>query len=589
MKRFLCLMLVLSMIGLGPVLSGMAEGLELEFIDLDETEGDETEVELSEEETGEADIPYEAISYGDTGDEVLEMQTKLTELGYYSGNLSGEFHESTRAALKAFQQDYQLPVTGKGDSTTLEVLYEAAYRPLKYGDKGTDVKDLQQRLMLLGYYTGKISGNYLNGTQAAISAFQTRNSLEATGIADQTTQRLLYSDAALSRTDATSVTPTPPPANDSFLVDEDAVQEVVSTPQKVIPFDKTLKRGSKGEQVKTLQTRLTELGYYTGPISGNFQGKTNAAVKTLQKQNALTQDGVVNEQLWNLIFYDTALVLPQHTAKPTPVPTPVPFAITVDVNNQVTTVYGRDENGQYTVVVREMLCSTGLKGTPSDPGDWVLNGRRARWCYFPKWGGHAQYWTRINSNIAFHSVIYTETNSSALKVSSYKVLGRRASHGCIRLTVADAKWIYDNVGKGTVVSIVENLPSDPELVASLQLPKLNYYTMLPETTPQPTAEPSYSSMSEPPFELKKLQQKNSGEEVYWLQRRLKDLGYYRGKCSGTFLKGTANAVKAFQRANKIYPSGVADVRTLKALYAIPVPTPTPAPLELEEVYLSEGE
>ena len=103
-----------------------------------------------------------------------------------------------------------------------------------------------------------------------------------------------------------------------------------------------------------------------------------------------------------------------------------------------------------------MLCSTGMKATPSDVGDWVLNGRHATWCIFPKWGNsYARYWTRINSSIAFHSPIYTAVSNSAMKIASYNMLGQRASHGCIRLSVWDAKWIYDNIGAGTVVSIVK--------------------------------------------------------------------------------------------------------------------------------------
>ena len=40
-----------------------------------------------------------------------------------------------------------------------------------------------------------------------------------------------------------------------------------------------------------------------------------------------------------------------------------------------------------------------------------------------------------------------------LNKTSVRKLGRRASHGCIRLTVEDAKWIYDNCPAGTTVII----------------------------------------------------------------------------------------------------------------------------------------
>ncbi|MGN0778809.1 MAG: peptidoglycan-binding protein [Aristaeellaceae bacterium] len=530
--------------------------------------------------TGEDVVMEEAVEarelrYGDEGDDVAELQQRLTDLYYYTGNISGRYREGTRAAIRAFQEDFGLEVTGEADTETQALLYAVQYRPLRYGSSGEDVKRLQTRLTELGYYHGKISGNYLEGTQSGISAFQEKNGLDKTGVADTDTQTLLYSGDALSKQVKAEVIPTPAP--DNFLVVDDSQGDVATTPSATVAFTKKLARGSTGKLVKQLQTRLTELGYYTGPISGNFLGKTATAVKAFQTQNALEADGVVGELTWHMLFNDPTVVLPEHTAKPTPEPTPVPFAITVDVKNQVTTVYGRDENGDYTVVIREMLCSTGTKSYPSDVGEWVLNGKTARWCYFPKWGGHAQYWTRINSSIAFHSVTYSSVNTMALNTSSYKHLGSRASHGCIRLTVADAKWIYDNVGAGTVVTITESLPADPELRASLKLPPLDYSRMLPQTTPEPTPEPVYISGAQPPMPLTKLQKNDSSEAVFWMQKKLKELGYYTGKCSGTFLGGTLEAVKAFQKANGLKVSGVATVETLEKLYEQELATPTPSP------------
>lgn len=530
-----------------------------------------------EGEVEEVIIDSRELKYGDEGDDVKTLQQRLTELYYYSGNLSGRYREGTRAAIEAFQEDFDLEVTGEADAKTQSLLFSTLYRPLKVGSSGEDVKRLQTRLTELGYYTGKISGNYLEGTKSAIAAFQEKIGEEATGIADPDTQSVLYSGDALSQSAKAAAAATPTPAADSFLVDENATQETVPMPDETVPYSKRLAKGSSGKLVKQLQNRLTELGYYTGPVSGNFLGNTRNAVKAFQTQNGLESDGIVGELTWNALFNDPGVVLPDSTPKPTPEPTPVPFAITVDVNNQVTTVYGRDAEGNYSVVVREMLCSTGTRSYPSDIGEFTLNGRTARWCYFPKWGGHAQYWTRINSSIAFHSVCYNSVSTMDLSVSSYKNLGKRASHGCIRLLVADAKWIYDNVGAGTVVTIRDDLPADPELVASLKVPPLNRKNMLPEETPEPTAEPLYISGSQPPMPLEKLKKNDSSEAVYWLQRKLTDLGYYHGKCSGTYLAGTQEAVKAFQKASGLKVSGTATVETLEKLYEQELATPTPQP------------
>lgn len=563
MKRFLC---VLALTLALPCLA-LAEG---EMIPLDEFGNVIEDVVESRE-----------LEYGHEGDDVAELQQRLADLHYYTGNISGRYREGTRAAIREFQEDFGLDVTGKADAQTQAILFSTLYRPLQYGSSGEDVKRLQTRLTELGYYTGKISGNFLEGTRAAIEAFQSKIGEVSTGIADVDIQALLYSSDAISKHATVEVTPTPAPDldNESFLVIDDE-KSVTPTPAPVVAFSKNLARGSTGKAVTQVQERLTELGYYDGPVSGNFMVHTFRAVKAFQEQNGLKVDGIIGEDTWNILFNTTDIIMPDDTPRPTATPTPVPFAITVDVNNQVTTVYGRDENGDYTVIIRQMLCSTGTKSAPSDVGEWVLSGRTARWCEFPKWGySKAQYWTKINGSIAFHSVIYNSNDTMDLSVSSYKNLGKRASHGCIRLTVADARWIYENCGKGTVVTITEDLPKDPELVASLKLPPLNYSNMLPQETPEPTAEPNYISGSLPPLPLEKLKVNDSSEAVYWLQKKLTELGYYTGKCSGTYLDGTKAAVKAFQQANGLDANGVATVKTLEKLYEQELATPTPAPTE----------
>lgn len=541
MKRSLLALLALLLLLLP--LGAMGEE---EAVPVDDLDDDGFEITVTEDRD---------LKEGDEGDDVSTLQYRLKDLYYLTSDATGVYDAATAAAVKSFQEDFGLDATGEADAKTQSLLFAAQYRPLKKGCIGDDVKELQTRLTVLGYYKGKVSGEYLDATEEAVRAYQEANGEDATGIADVDTLAILLQASEES----------------SETADAGTVM------QGTVTYTERLAKGSTGTLVKQLQTRLTELGYYSGPISGNFLGKTMTAVKTLQKQNGVTVDGIVGEVTWNLIFNDASVVLPDATPKPTPTPTPVPYAITVDVANQVTTVYGLDENGEHTVIVRQMLCSTGTKSNPSDPGDWVLTGRKAKWCYFPKWGGHARYWTRINSSIAFHSVIYNAVDTKALAKSSYKNLGKRVSHGCIRLTVADAKWIYDNCGEGTVVSIVEDMPADPELRASLKLPALNTKTMLPEETPEPTASPVYVSDVLPPMPLEQLKKNDSSEAVYWMQMKLTELGYYHGKCSGTYLDGTVQAVKDFQKAAGLKVTGTATVATLEALYADVLTTPTIEP------------
>lgn len=571
-----------------PVPNEAAEAVSMEDEDGDDSEPEPIDIiDMMEEEAlddGEETLQGRVLQYKDQGEDVLAMQTRLKDLGYYSGKLSGQFGDATRKAVKEFQEDYDLEASGVADLRTLSILFSMLHRTLRYGSGGEDVKALQTQLTELGYYKGKISGDYLEGTRKAVEDLQKKNGMEVTGIADSNLQDLIDAGKILAKGDKPDDTNTPVPDLSNYLVDEN--EDGVRVADEPIEFTKKLKNGSSGKLVKQMQERLAELGYYEGPLSGNFQKYTTRAVKNVQTQNGLPSTGVVDETTWNLIFNDVHIVLPGATPKPTPEPTPVPLHIVVDVANQVTSVYGRDENGEYTVVVRQMLCSTGMKATPSDVGDWVLNGRHATWCIFPKWGNsYARYWTRINGSIAFHSPIYTAVSNSAMKIGSYNKLGQRASHGCIRLAVWDAKWIYDNIGAGTVVSIVEGMDPDPELRDALKLPPLDKQYCTPLNTPVPTAEPEYSIDNPPVLERRQLTEKSTGPEVYWVQRALKDLGYYDTKCTGKFLKKTVKAVKAFQQDYGLKVNGGVTQETIdkiveasrQPLQDEPESVPTPAP------------
>lgn len=437
---------------------------------------------------------------------------------------------------------------------------------LRYNSQGDAVTALQERLADLGYYTFRVTGVYQENTQRAVREFQADNGLEVTGIADADLQSMILGWDARPK-----ATPTPAPTMNLYVA-----------------YPGRLEYGSTGEDVARVQSRLAALGFYTVEISGNYMGNTRNAVRDFQAQNGLKVDGVVGEETWQALFFSADVVDAYATPKPTPTPTPVPYHIGVDLTNQVTTVYSLDETYAYTIIEKQMICSTGTASDPTPAGSYTLNGKKARWCYFPKWGTHAQYWTRIDAYNAFHSVIYSEVDEMSLKTSSYTGLGKVASHGCIRLMVADAKWIYDNCGAGTVVEIYEGAP-DEELTKSLKVPPLDYSVMLPQTTAAPTASPVYSSDELPPMPFTTLKKRVESEDVYWLQCRLTELGYYTGTITGGYYSGTVEAVKAYQRDNGLTVDGAAGKNTLNSIYAevlatpspsptaAPTPTPTPAP------------
>lgn len=65
---------------------------------------------------------------------------------------------------------------------------------------------------------------------------------------------------------------------------------------------RTLRPGMRGSDVKTLQSTLIRLGFYSNPVTGYFDGSTEAAVRAAQRQYELPVDGVVGSATWQALL-----------------------------------------------------------------------------------------------------------------------------------------------------------------------------------------------------------------------------------------------------------------------------------------------
>lgn len=135
-----------------------------------------------------------------------------------------------------------------------------------------------------------------------------------------------------------------------------------------------------------------------------------------------------------------------------------PYYIKINRMQNCITVYTPDENGEYTIPYKAMVCSTGLyNATPS--GTYQIS-TKYRWREL--YGGvYGQYATRIHGAILFHSVPYYTKSNHNLCTDKYNKLGQQASMGCVRLTTEDAKWIADNCPSGTSVEIYDDEDPGP--------------------------------------------------------------------------------------------------------------------------------
>lgn len=131
-----------------------------------------------------------------------------------------------------------------------------------------------------------------------------------------------------------------------------------------------------------------------------------------------------------------------------------PYMIKVNRQMNVVTIYTLDDEGYYTVPYKAMVCSVGLNNkTPR--GTFKMQSDRYEWRELV---GHVygQYAVRIRRSIMFHSVPYYKPEKDQLESEEFNKLGEPASKGCVRLSVEDAKWIYDNCKKGTIVQIFDS-------------------------------------------------------------------------------------------------------------------------------------
>lgn len=172
-------------------------------------------------------IPGRVLQRGDRGQAVSDLQQRLRELGFFNGQITGVFGSATQEAVSRFQVANNLAADGIVGSQTRAALFGTttsqyysdnsltippppplsgdfsgdfsedfaderlsqtpSTRILRFGDRGTDVRDLQQELRQRGFNPGPIDGVYGSQTAIAVRQFQRARGLFPDGVAGQET------------------------------------------------------------------------------------------------------------------------------------------------------------------------------------------------------------------------------------------------------------------------------------------------------------------------------------------------------------------------------------------------------------------
>lgn len=163
--------------------------------------------------------------------------------------------------------------------------------------------------------------------------------------------------------------------------------------------------------------------------------------------------------------YVNAEESPDMQTENTAVDTRPDYVIYVNRSLNCVTVKQQDNDGALTPI-KSIICSCGREGHETPEGTF-------RTSDYYEWremvdGTYGRYAVRFNGKILFHSAPYLEESPDTLEWEEYNKLGQNASLGCVRMSLKDAKWIYDNCKPGTKVVVY----SDNENAGDLGKPSV---------------------------------------------------------------------------------------------------------------------
>ncbi|MGB4587917.1 MAG: L,D-transpeptidase family protein [Clostridiaceae bacterium] len=241
------------------------------------------------------------------------------------------------------------------------------------------------------------------------------------------------------------------------------IPTIIETPVEPIPVILSYSIGDTGDPIKEIQTSLNKFGFRLS-VDGSFGNNTLWAVKKFQSMNNISQTGIVDQVTLDKLSLNPTketTYVPPVTQTPTPSTTDASiedavnkkgltsstnYLIWINTKKLYTYVFTGSE-GNWNLV-RSMKSTIGKDSTPTIKGTFTV---QAKGSYFTvpdheEW--ICKYYTQFYGDYLIHSVVY-DTNDKLIDGR----LGMRLSKGCVRVSLDNAKYVYNNVPRNSTVYV----------------------------------------------------------------------------------------------------------------------------------------
>ena len=390
-----------------------------------------------------------SLENGASGAELKMVQSELIRLDYLQDKADGVYGPKTGAALTSWCVDEKI---NPKEITLLGVL--AQIQKEQNSGEGDLTKDplavyiTQKALERWGFFSSKVDSTYGSKTENALASleeFAGKDWQDFLADREDTLVRRSVRQARETRRsfDAAQDLNTPEAAEPEqpALLNSDSYAFLLSG---YVPLGAEVRSGDNSDDALRAQRRLSTLRYlHPAGADGQFGGNSVRALKYFQRKNGLDETGNCDEATWKALYSEFAEESDQYVS---------PYMAKVSTSECRVRIYPWTEDGYSKEPVKTFVCTTGAKKTPTVKGTFYAGGPLGSWYYIKKSKVWVQYAFQITGNYLFHSVLFNKKGGKPTS-SSVNNLGRNVSHGCVRLSVEDAKWIYNHCQKGMTVVI----------------------------------------------------------------------------------------------------------------------------------------